>query len=255
MSPGSSWDAVMHYIDNAESRLYVQQQGILNSYLDMTVESPITHMAKKAESGSVDTRFLFCMKDEMITETLTFINKLNSETKVKAGYMYIPYLHNKGLVCDDTAIVTTVNWTGYGFNSNREIGIAIHSKDIADFFANAFDRDFERNYRADNKVSVSIEGISPKVEGTDYISATATIGQAGKYKYEWKLDGVEIPSVKNTVRFSPTLGSHVLTLTVIDDYDATGTCTLEFEVKGFTVSGNTFIILSAVAAAMIVAAA
>ncbi len=174
LSPDNSWDATIHYIDNTRKRIDMEMLAISEEYFDAAVESPVSHLIKKAESA--DVRVLICMtenRDKVIEE----ISYLNDNSKIKVGYMSHPYLHNKGLVFDDTALVSTVNWTATGFLTNREVGVIIHSPEVADYFAAAFDSDFEDNYdsEAERYVIETSTVLEISILGAAMIAAAAAI--------------------------------------------------------------------------------
>lgn len=86
MSPDSSWDAIYHYISNAEKRVHAQQQVINDGYM-LGDDSPLSWMISAAKSGAVDAKLLYCMKDEDVEDTLWFIEDMNENTNVRTGYM------------------------------------------------------------------------------------------------------------------------------------------------------------------------
>ena len=49
--------------------------------------------------------------------------------------------HGKLIVVNDIAIITLANLNKYSLKLNREVGIIIYSKDVANFLAKKFDED------------------------------------------------------------------------------------------------------------------
>lgn len=250
LSPDNSWDATIYYIDNAKNRVGVEMLTITEEYFDEGWESPLSHLIEKAESA--DVRVLLCMGDNK-AGVIQHVDYLNSDTKVKAGFMAQPYLHNKGLLFDDTALVSTVNWTASGFTSNREIGVIIHSKEVTDYYAASFDSDFEKNYRVSG-LQVDIDGLPSLVNGTSQITATANVVQTGKYAYVWNLDGSRIASAGSQAVFDTDPGHHTLQVIVTDEYMNTGEKTLEFEVQRYKIESSAILVISTLAVLMIAAA-
>ncbi len=57
-------------------------------------------------------------------------------------------MHNKGVIIDDAVWVSSVNWTENAFMNNRECGLYIMSKEVADFYAGVYNVDWEHDYDA-----------------------------------------------------------------------------------------------------------
>ena len=224
VSPDSSWDATLYYIDEAEYRLYSQQQSLTNSYSDISKESPIKHMADVAAGTGADTRFILCLDNDAPTN----VENINSTSLIKACTMNKPYLHNKGLISDDTVFVSSVNWTDTSLTSNRESCIAIHSEDIADYFASFFEYDFERNYTYDG-LTVVFSDLKTKYDAPGEIAVTAKVSQDGDFTYEWTLDGNTLSSNISRAVMDVEPGTHTITVKVTDGI-AEGSKTESFEV-------------------------
>ncbi len=229
MSPDSSWDSSLYYIDHATTRIYSQQQSITSSYANITVESPIKHMAAKADAG-VDVRFILNAATDATTAQ-NQVDNINMTSNIKSATMSKPYVHNKGLICDDTVFVTSVNWTDTSFKNNREMGVIIHSKDVADFFANEFKTDFDKNYSYSG-LTVSFTEISDKYSKPGEISFTVAVEQEGTFSYHWDLDGnTKDTTVPRTV-FDVSSGDHTLKVTVSDLDGNEGFVTKTFNIGG-----------------------
>lgn len=194
------------------------------------------------------------MKEEDIEDTLWFIDDLNDNTRVKTGYMYKPYLHNKGMIVDDITILTSVNWTPHGLCTNREMGVIFLSKEVTDFYEKVFSRDYSRNYRVGG-LTVSIDGLSQSMEKVDLYEITAVIAQEGTYTYEWTLDGKPLEWDTEYAKFTADIGTHTISLTVKDAFIGNATCTVTFEITGFKVGTSALHALIIIGAVMLVAGA
>lgn len=236
MSPDNSFEATEHYISDARERVYSEQQSLSEEYQNPENTSPLNMMKQKAGDG-LDVRLLISTNVDDCENVATSINM---SSKVLTGVLKSPYIHNKGLVCDDISIVSSVNWTSNSFHNNREMAVAIHSQEIADFFADAFLADFyqcytydgyridmssiEKSYVADVEVALSVD-ISPDPDGL-------TI--------EWDFgDGTEplvtdVPRVVHVFRLQgdETAGAYTITITLYDSNgDIVGTAR-----QGYTVT-------------------
>ena len=227
LSPDSSWDATLYYIDNAKTRVYSQQQSLSPSYSDVTTESPIKHMADKAKQG-LDVRFILNSATEE-KEAQQDVQNINTTSYIKAANMKKPYVHNKGVVCDDTVLVSSVNWTDTSFTSNRESCVAIHSKGVADYFANAFIKDFDRNYTYSG-LKVTFSEIKDNYDKAGDITISVNVDQEGTFTYEWDLDGQKKTTSIPRAVFNVSDGKHTITVTVSGDGMTPGSASASFSV-------------------------
>ena len=186
-------------------------------------------MLSQAASRGADARFILgSTYNTDIAEKQVGI--INSMTAVKAATMEIPKVHNKGLVVDDVAIVTSVNWTDNAFNQNREVGVAIHSKAVSDFFADAFIGDFTYYYTYEG-FFVDVSGIPRSIEYGKDVKLTVGVPK-GDYEFEWDLgDGSKtIKTNIPAVAVRPAQGAHVLTVKVTSSDGITNTAKVDYYV-------------------------
>ncbi|MBO4763336.1 MAG: PKD domain-containing protein, partial [Candidatus Methanomethylophilaceae archaeon] len=225
LSPDNSRATEDYWMSKSTSRLYVQQQNIGYSYQDWTEKtSPLFTMNSRASSG-VDARLI--INDN---NTSSLISKMNSGSLIKAADMSSPYVHNKGLVCDDVAIVSSVNWTSNSFNNNREAGVVIQSKSVADYFAGVFEKDFARYYEYSG-LSVNITTTQKTYELGKSVTFKATVNPSGSYTYDWDFgDGQKKSTRVPSVSVTPTIGAHVLKVTVSDSSGQKATASMDYVV-------------------------
>ena len=227
LSNDNSYDAIEYLIDRAEDRIYSQQQN-LNSY-SFSDDSPIVLMANAAEANrNLDAKFILNAGEENAKD---LVFRINSQTYVSATTMSTPYVHNKGIISDDMALVTSINWTVNSVNNNREVGVIIHSKDVADFYATAFNNDFARNYTYDG-FQMDTSGIPKSYEsGKETAIEISVTPESGNYVYSWDFgDGQSKTTTVNRTVFVPTEGSHTMTITVTDDSGMSSSVTVKYTV-------------------------
>lgn len=167
MSPDNTFKALQYYMDGAKERIYTEQMDIGVDFYNLSNETPLRWMKAAADRG-VDSRFL--IKD---TEAEDFVNELNSETNIKASMMTnngYSTMHNKGVIIDDCVWVSSVNWTMNAFVNNRECGLYIAHKGVADFYASEYMEDWDHDYDLEDTIT-----IAPQLpaEGTESVSFTA----------------------------------------------------------------------------------
>ncbi len=225
LSPDNSRATEDYWMSKASSRLYVQQQNIGYSYQDWTEKtSPLFTMNSRASAGA-DVRLI--INDN---NTASFISKVNSGSAMKAADMDSPYVHNKGLVCDDVAIVSSVNWTSNSFNNNREVGVVIQSKAVADYYAGVFERDFDRYYEFSG-LSVNILTTQKTYELGKSVTFKVSADPSGSYSYNWDFgDGQTKTTSVPSVSVTPAKGAHVMKVTVSDSSGQKATASMDYVV-------------------------
>ena len=161
-------------------------------------------------------------------------------SKIKAAAMSKPYVHNKGVISDNTTLVSSVNWTTTSFTDNREMCVAIVSKDVADFYASEYTIDFDKNYNYSG-LDVTITEVKDHYDSAGEISVSVKVEQTGTFTYEWDLDGmVKTTSIPRTV-LDVSDGTHLLKVKVTDSEGNQGMDSKEFTVgKDDPGSGDSF---------------
>ena len=231
LSPDCSYDAETYYIDNAKNRVYAENQSITSSYVDLSKESPLKHLSQKASEG-VDVRLILSDRVD-----ISLINEINSKSKIKTAQMKDPYLHNKGIVCDDLVILASVNWTHDSFFEDREFVVAIHSSEITEFYALSYQGDFDRNYKGSG-LDVSFEDLKDHYDTPGEYAISVTVKQEGSFTYSWNLDGVKKTTDVSRSVFNLTEGNHTISVTVTDSEGNTGGDTCNFSVGSGGGSGD-----------------
>ncbi len=227
MSPDSSGNAFNYYIDNAKTRVYSEQQSITSSFANITTESPIKHMAQAADRG-VSAKFILNSSNDE-GDAKTQVDKINLTSRIQACNMSDPYVHNKGLICDDISLVSSINWTSTSINNNREMAVAIHSIEVSDFFAESFSKDFDRNYTYSGLDVKLTQGEKHYSSGKDIIFSVS-VSQKGTFTYQWDLNGtVKTTNIPRT-SYSLDNGDYTLKVTVTDTNGAKGLITHAFTV-------------------------
>lgn len=208
LSNDSSYEALEYYVSNATYRAYSEQQSLSKTYQNLS-SGPLSFFAERAASG-VDSKLIF--NNGIDSDVVDVINYYSN---IKATLMSTPTLHNKGVICDDVSWVSSVNWTPNSFQNNREVCVAIHSKEVADYFAKAFLADFEEYYTGDG-IGIEFTEIQPQYKAGEEITISVKVTpESGTYTYEWDLgDGsTKISSDIPRIVAKPADGSHMLTVT------------------------------------------
>lgn len=224
LSPDSSLDAQLYYIGGSTERAHIQQQSLGNDIF--TQDGTVFDVLSERASRGVDCRFMLGSNSDS-----SLVMKINQSTDIKAASMDGPYLHNKGLICDDTVLVGSVNWTTTSFQKDREAMVAIHSAEVSRFYEDAFMEDFRSWYTYEG-LTVYFTEIEDHYPSPQEIVVSVDLDQKGTFSYTWNLDGTEKRTTVQRTVLSPSVGDHVLTVTVEDSSGNTGTATARFTVDG-----------------------
>lgn len=218
LSNDNSFDYTEYFIGIADERIYCEQQSLGSYYKVTDGDSPIAFLAKRAADG-VDTKLILSTGVDDYNDVELWINQA---TSISAAVLNTPYVHNKGIVSDDVAIVSSVNWTSASFFDNRECAVAIYSEEVADYFAEAFIADFERCYDYDG-ISVDLSSNDSNYPVGQEIVFTVNVNPPGSYTYIWDFGDGSKPFETDLSRVPhvPVMGgdssaSFELSVTVMD---------------------------------------
>ncbi len=193
-SPEASVAPIMSLIKGASSRILIELM-----YLEPNMLTPdgLVEDILDAATRGVEVKVLldggYYLTEEggdnhIAMDYLVGMAPLGSGLEVRFSTPYHDFglIHNKGLVVDDTAIVSSINWGLGPFERNREAALMIESAEIADFYAAAFSDDWQSDLSVP-----SIVGVPPVVEmnapGRLMIDAGNCSDPAGIASYEWDL--------------------------------------------------------------------
>lgn len=197
LSPDNSYDALRHFMNISEERIYSQQMDVGSSYQNLMISSPLQWMTEAAKRG-IDSRLI--LDSSIYGDTnAELVHMINNMSEIKAiaknggdGYSMI---HNKGLIMDDIVWIGSVNWTENSFLNNREFSVVVDSPDIADFFLGLFEKDWGVNEHTVSEEGFDIELELIEVSGKIAYVFTATGPTDSEYLWnvadndEWRSSG------------------------------------------------------------------
>ena len=157
-------DDVLDIINSAERSIYVEQFYIYR-YWNRQTKSPnlfLEALIDKARQGLevkilLDSYWYNLDKDDIASNFYTnqYVNEiaeneqLNLESRLADLSMIgVEKLHVKGMIVDNTAFVSSINWNENSPRNNREAGIAV-TGEAAQYFVDAFMYDWDGKKPAD----------------------------------------------------------------------------------------------------------
>jgi phosphatidylserine/phosphatidylglycerophosphate/cardiolipin synthase-like enzyme len=230
ISPDFSASSLKGLIDNATDIVLIEQLYVDQDWLDGP--GLLSSITRAAERGATVRLLLDSSWDR--DENQAVADKLNAiarkegydlEAKVISPYHDLLVMHNKGLVIDDTVIISSINWGDNAVYENREAGVAVRSDRIASYFSSLFYQDW------------SVDPIPPAVllpwshievqEGFPaLLDASNSTDNAPSLTVEWDIDGDgSVDSNATTWAVKLPVGNHTIVLTVRDRGNNTATAT------------------------------
>ena len=171
-SPDNYFGQTLQLIQGAKVRVWLQQQYIEEAG-GPAVPQLLDAIAKRQRDGGVDVRIVissrFPKNWEASKATLQDAGLFDHMRAINLENFV--HCHNKGVIVDGAAVVSSTNWSENSIRSAREAGLLIHSPAVSDFYASVFDDDWKTGWSvdfADNKRrSFAVEGIESPGEGVE----------------------------------------------------------------------------------------
>lgn len=144
-APGNAETAVIEAIEDADRRVDVKQPRIAGTDL------PKLRAAIAAAERGVTVRILLsdAWYDEDANEALARLlndraerEGLPLEVRVDDPADRYGKIHAKGVIADDIAIVSSLNWNNNSARNNREVGVLIEDEAVAAYYRDVFEADW-----------------------------------------------------------------------------------------------------------------
>jgi len=147
ISPDNYFDLAKSLILNAAESIYIQQQYIMAG-------GPKTRSlleALESRKHELDIRIIASpvfgkkLKKDTWDLTCDSLDSFGLKENLRAHNLkYYTHCHNKGIIVDrKSVIVSSTSWSENSIAYSREVGVLVHSTDIAGYFARVFDFDWE----------------------------------------------------------------------------------------------------------------
>lgn len=137
-------------------------------------------------------------------------------------------IHNKGLIADDSVLISSINWNLNSVTKNREAGLIVENGDVADYFASVFEYD----WKDDLTPPEAIFNMSETYEINEFVefNASTSSDNVGIVNYTWILDDALASNQQVWETMFTVPENHTATLIVEDAWGNTGSLTREFSV-------------------------
>ncbi len=156
ISPDNSQKEICSLIKSASSTIYVQQLYIYKNW-DHSINPFVEALINKSKQGVnikviLNYNPVYDSTNTKNNETKTYLE--NHGIKVKLFYTnwsIFTNIHNKGVIVDNKSVlISSINWNENSVMRNREAGVILTNKEIAQYYANVFFTDWEMNETTKN---------------------------------------------------------------------------------------------------------
>ncbi len=228
-------DTILGMMGSASERVYVEQFYSYKHWgdrsADTTFTAPNLYLEAAIDAARrgcevrilLDSTYYNVMASDPIDndDTVAYVNAialaegLDLQAKlVNATEHDFDKIHNKGVIADDSVLISSINWNLNSVTSNRESGVIIENAQAANYFAAVFAYDWQDDWTppfAHFSLNTSYAANSTVV-----ISASTSSDNVGIANYTWALDGQPVCWSMVFLHTFPATGQHVLNLTVTD---------------------------------------
>ncbi len=155
--PDDCMNGIIGLLDSADTSIELSLQGFdMGWHWGFGDENPLIPAIERALQRGVAVRLLingyYVTYDNDIRET---VNHFNNQWNRTDGYdatailmspaERIVKLHNKGVIVDgESVLISSINWNSNAILRNREMGVVIHNTELAQWYLNSFEEDWNR---------------------------------------------------------------------------------------------------------------
>jgi phosphatidylserine/phosphatidylglycerophosphate/cardiolipin synthase-like enzyme len=225
-SPETSLAPMRSLVQNATTRVLVELL-----YLDpnmLTADGLVRDLLDAAARGVavrvlLDSGYYSTVEggdNDQAKDYITAMAEPGSDIEVRFSTPYHEFglIHNKGVVVDDVAVVSSINWGVGPFARNREAALIIESGEVADFFATAFEDDWQLDLSVPMIVGVPL-AVEMEKAGPLSLDASNCSDPSGIAYYEWDLGADGSVDWRGARCYFEIGSSTVIRLTVYDAYN------------------------------------
>jgi cardiolipin synthase len=255
---GLSQETVLGMLANADSRVWVEQFYIYKHWGDQATGSPaetpnvyLEAVIDAARRGCevrvlLDASYYNTDSENPIDndDTVEYLNSI-ADTEgldMEAKLVNLPEhgfgkIHNKGMIADDSVLISSINWNLNSVTKNRELGLITENTEVADYFSEVFDHDWTDDLTPP-EASFNLND-TYEVNEIVKFNASASTDNVGIVNHTWVLDGAIASYDPVWERVFLTEDNHTMVLLVGDDWANVGSASRDFSVVPIYVSNGT----------------
>ena len=178
-SPDNSYQAIINMINSSKESIYIQQLYIYKDW-DEKISPFVEKLVDKAQDG-IDIKIILNYNPhyEATNEKTNISKRFLEENNIKVKYIfsnwsYFSNVHNKGMIVDNKSVlISSINWNENSVRNNREAGIIIESKNVANYYKDVFFNDWNLSAPVDHITSEKT--ITTDYKNTIYIVVMFTL--------------------------------------------------------------------------------
>ncbi|KYK31160.1 MAG: hypothetical protein AYK23_00810 [Candidatus Proteinoplasmatales archaeon SG8-5] len=254
---GLSQDAILGLLADADSRVWVEQFYIYkhwgDKYLGSTTDTPNLYLEAVIEAArrGCEVRVLLDASDYNTEpdnpidndDTVEYVNSI-AETEglameaklVNLSEHNFTKIHNKGLIADNSVLVSSINWNLNSVTKNRESGLIVENQEVADYFSEIFEFDWKDDLTPPEALFSLNE--SYVINSMVVFNASASSDNVGIVNYTWLLDGAVESHNQVWQMMFMTQDNHTAALIVEDAWGNSGSMSKDFSVVPVFVSNG-----------------
>jgi phosphatidylserine/phosphatidylglycerophosphate/cardiolipin synthase-like enzyme len=224
-------EGILGLINNAQESIYIEQLDFALNWNDgdKVHENPFLLAAlAAADERHVDVRILLSQKYSYLNnteldnyDTYVYINGIAEDRNITEylearlvdyDRLGLSKVHNKGMIVDGTwTLISSINWNRNSVCQNREIGVIIENKEVAQYFTELFLWDWnEPPYASANDVESAT--VSQGLQFTDM----SFDKDNNILQYYWDFGDGTNSTEQNPIHLYESEGTYNVVLTVSD---------------------------------------
>ena len=150
LSPDNSEAEIIKLINRATISLKIEQMYIYSSLTDI-----IDAIIDAQTEHGVDCQVIIDDSNDESDVTANMLTAEGVEVKISNSLVpvYFDTMHNKGIIVDsEIVLISSINWSPTSLRDNREAGLIIENSDVASYYEDLFDHDWDvcLDYDPDN---------------------------------------------------------------------------------------------------------
>jgi phosphatidylserine/phosphatidylglycerophosphate/cardiolipin synthase-like enzyme len=222
ISPDHTIPSLLELIQGSRERIDIEQL-----YLKLSLDNCLVRELVNASLRGIrvrlllDSTFLFGDDADEQRDMVKSLEKDGIEIRYVSEYHDFDIIHNKGMIVDDSVVISSINLCEGALTENREVGLIIESGQLANSFSSIFESDWAED---PFPPMVMIDG--PSTAGPDemiILSGANSTDNAGIQSFQWSIDGIPMKEGETPVmvtRLGP--GIHEVILEVTDIFGNKG---------------------------------